>query len=122
LEEPDGALARIVGRGGQVGLHSGEASVVSVERLAEVLENGDLEATRIENFNRGFRGAPRCDLAEFGKITAQKRKIEVGRDPVAIRQPKLEKLFDCAAWHDDCDPSERIAKLILVHEATDRID
>jgi len=61
-------------------------------------------------------------LNEFGEIAAQKWKIEIGRDPVAIRQPKLEELFDRAARHDDRSSSEGIAKLILVHEATDRID
>ena len=122
LEEPDGALARIIEHGGEIGLHRSEIGVVGVERLAEVLENGDLEATRIENFDRGLSGFARCELAEFGEIAPQKWKIEIGCDAVAICQTKLKELFDGAARHDDRNPSERITKLILMHEATDRID
>ena len=84
--------------------------VIGVERLPEVLEDGDLEAVRVENLDGGRGGPARGKLGELREIGAQKRKIEIGRDDHPLGEAGYRSNSaghsDRRAGYHDCDRRE----------------
>src|SRR5258708_30444299 len=72
---------------------------VAMVLTSQALEEDELELVSLQNLQVLVRG-----LKKLGEVAAQKRELQICRDPVRFRQPIADKLLDDAVGHDNRHP------------------
>ena len=86
-------------------------------RTSKAFEEDQLKLVGVQNLEILVRR-----LEKLGEIAPQEREFQICRDADRFGQPIANELLDDAVGHDDRDPLERIASLMLGYRLGQRRD